>query len=153
MTFLVSACTVIARAIAPGVRSSEQPLAWEPSPESCSFSTKWYLKTIVFVSVLCNEREGKGLTWLGTPLNERNKLVLEWIQIVYIWRTCDTIDMSSIATHPSQSDCRPIRHGSVMDDLCPVEMIRFICLSWEEVHFLPEYPDDCKDKSQIRWGV
>lgn len=44
MTFFVSACTVIARAMAPGVLSSEQPLWWDPSPESCSFSTKWYLR-------------------------------------------------------------------------------------------------------------
>lgn len=32
MTFFVSACTVIALAIAPGVLSSEEPDWWEPSP-------------------------------------------------------------------------------------------------------------------------
>jgi hypothetical protein len=41
MTFLVTACTVIARAMAPGVRSSLQADWWLPSPESCSFSTRW----------------------------------------------------------------------------------------------------------------
>ena len=33
MTWLVSWCTVTARAMADGVRSSELPDRWEPSPE------------------------------------------------------------------------------------------------------------------------
>lgn len=46
MTFLVSAWTVMARAMAAGARSSEPPDRWLPSPLSCSFSTRWYLNRI-----------------------------------------------------------------------------------------------------------
>lgn len=52
-------------------------------------------------------------------LNVHNKLALEWIQIVYILHMYDTIDMSNIVIHQSQSDYHPIIHDNVMVDLFP----------------------------------
>lgn len=52
-------------------------------------------------------------------LNVHNKLALEWIQIVYILHMYDTIDMSNIVIHQSQSDYHPTIHDNVMVDLFP----------------------------------
>jgi hypothetical protein len=45
-----------------------------------------------------------------------NKRVLEWIQIGYNARMCDTADMLNIAARPNQNDCHPTKRDSVMDD-------------------------------------
>ena len=73
MTFLVSAWTVMARAMAAGARSSEPPDRWLPSPLSCSFSTRWYLNRIscsvswyIVKCYLCPKPERLATGWVNS---------------------------------------------------------------------------------------
>ena len=122
MTFFVSAWTVIARAIAPGVRSSLQPDWWDPSPlrkrkreqVAVKFATFIPSKTTDRISFrpTCRVLSLQDGTELGTPQDGRNRLALESRQTAYTVHRYDTIGKSNTVVRQSRNDYRPIAHDN-----------------------------------------
>jgi len=132
MTFFVSACTVMARAMAPGVRSSLPPLWCEPSPLQSrkfnliyihtnilqqTFQITWYnfwcnlVEILLHYHVLSQPNDSE----LGKQQDGHSRPVPEWKRNEYSGRKCGRVDRWDTAARRRRSDCRPIEHGNGLD--------------------------------------
>ena len=80
MTWLVSWCTVTARAMADGVRSSELPDRCEPSPEH----DEWYVGSLQNTETDAGVRRTGDVTYTATGLTRHKTLVNRKLMIRYL---------------------------------------------------------------------